>query len=332
MRYVSQQFIDQNDPRRLWNWRAQRASALVKSGVNTTTLEAYDDDFVLVFTDMLSRREKVTSEQAWKRIASRYKGAWDAWSFYRTQSVMTKHLLEAWILADCSDEEIAQLFAMTPAGVRWYEKMYCDVRSRLRNRMFITTYILHPPDSKVSSEEASLPKYRNSDNSLGMIYKLFGYYGGPVAVEFIYTGLLNTGKPRGNKETDTYVNKAISSFLRTRGLTAIKVGELNKFNLPQFVDMASRVAAEESAQADMNVLASVTEFVSLLNLNDNVSPNAALSDITAGTPEQIQRITNEMFSGAVEPTAAELSALGRGEISDSYLNALERHKADLIKI
>jgi hypothetical protein len=326
MRAVSQKYIDEKDPRRLWNWRRQRASALLKSGVNLHTLEDTDDDFVLTFTDMLLRRERITTERDWKRIARRFGGAWDAWSFHRSQSVMTKHLLEAWLLARASDEEIAQAFAMTPSGVRWYEKIYCDIRSRLDKRMYITTSILHPPNSKLSDEEAKQTRQRASDNAHGMVYKLFGYYGGTLAVELVYTGLLASGKPTGVQAANAYINKAISSFLRTRGVSAIKIGELTKFNLPQFIDTASRVASAESSQADMNILASVTEFVGLLNLNDNVKPVTAYKEIKESAQPALSGIAEEMFLGEVEPTAAELAAFGRGEVSENYLKTLERRQ------
>lgn len=335
-RRVLQSVIDEKLPRRHWDWRYERALELSRTAaVSHLDLEATDDEFVMAFTDMLRRLNGNVARREKTRLKELYRAPYDAWDFYTNSDGLSRDILEAFLLSGSTDQELAENFSMSLPGVRWYEKMFCDVRSRINKHLYIVGYILHNPRTKLTDairqqNAANLGRFGTLGSMQeGSVYKLLGYYGGPIVLELVYTGLLHSAKPTGEKAALAYINKALSGSLRTRGLTAARVMEVNKYNVSAFIDTACKLVAD-APMGDMNVVAAVGSLVETLNISCQTPMDAvkgfdkSLPMLPDDSVEVRRQIAASMLMGPVEPRAHEINDLGRGVVNENWLQKVNQ--------
>jgi hypothetical protein len=94
--------------------------------------------------------------------------------------------IEARILARQTNDEIAQCCGCTPETIETYEALFFNVRSRLDFPDFITTNVVDV--SPVGDSQCP---------SVGSLWKLFAYLGGPHVLNFAMSGFQETGAGNG---------------------------------------------------------------------------------------------------------------------------------------
>lgn len=70
------------------------------------------------------------------------------------------------------------------------------------------------------------------------MYRLFGYYGGPLALEALYAGIGPDNLPRDSDRIDAWFDEVVSSIVRAGSQTAVKVLVTNRDEIIQHLKNA----------------------------------------------------------------------------------------------
>ncbi len=157
-----------SDPFLVPDWRRQDAHRLV----NGEEPEWSSDDPVIVaYAEYLrgtdaahDDADKATVEQRWSAIAAAHKIA--------KQDGPTRWEIEARLLADQSDDDIAAKCSLPSEVVGCYETIFCNVRSRLGAEIWVCNQVLGPDIHNGFA-----------DHEVGSLWRAFAYYGGPVVLD-----------------------------------------------------------------------------------------------------------------------------------------------------
>lgn len=154
--------------------------------------------------------------------------------------------LAARILANQEPERIQENCGLTTEAVRWYEKLFFDVRPRLEQRDWILSRVLIPAIEREACRRPGLWSKPAAAFLSGAILLVFGYYGGPVAVDAAV----------GISRTTSGDQQKLVEFLGTsvvrRSIRAVLTAPVNKYNLTGLIESAARFAelANENVQTE----------------------------------------------------------------------------------
>ncbi|MEK6233616.1 MAG: hypothetical protein N2C14_02805, partial [Planctomycetales bacterium] len=158
----------------------------------------------------------------------------------------TRNGIEARILAGQNDQEIAKVVGVTPETVHWYEACYFDVRGRLRHKDWVVSCVIGPIDQNMGPD------------SEDKLLKLFGYFAGSKAVDFIAWGGFKGGIPKiaSEEELSAWMDANWAETLKMRSAMAAKTFEVNKYNV--FELMMTHARIKEIEKSDDTVLGKQT--------------------------------------------------------------------------
>lgn len=193
-RIVGWEEMERYNPTMLADWRFQRIDRIRKAGGGVEALNRFDDAYTRTALRFVLR------EQLWERDEARLKyGTIGEGKRKRdTQMIpfMLMHILEhdprlylafslgtgagfgvhtvvqAHLLAGRTDSEIAAKVQIIPEAIKWYEKLFFNVRLKLEGRGWVHTTVLR---HKGGDEDPSA--------RWGRFLKWIGYYGGPHALD-----------------------------------------------------------------------------------------------------------------------------------------------------
>jgi hypothetical protein len=108
-------------------------------------------------------------------LAAKYQDLWLADRIFSSgRSDRTRFGVEAMLLANMPDQDIAEQAAVTAESISLYEKIFFNVRDRLSNKNYIASEVLG------NAFMAGL-----SNKSMELTAKYFGYFGGPLILNLI---------------------------------------------------------------------------------------------------------------------------------------------------
>ena len=178
-----------NSPRRAPHWRWLRASQIDSGGPRA------------------SRKLDGPAGFEWIRRASRMKRRWEragnnaagvyalmlrdphmfwAHTIWHEEKNPTRWAIEARVLAEESDEEIAEKMGTEAEIVAAYVNVFFDVRDRLRHMDYVLNVVLGDAVTRGLQ-----------DRQYDLLWKLLGYRGGSHVLNAILNKFLNLEKPAG---------------------------------------------------------------------------------------------------------------------------------------
>lgn len=200
------------DPFRQPDWRHDRAIRLHQRREKGSRFR--DDQLTLDYLKFLRRYHtaenldttEIQREYAHTSLAYSNPKFYFAYSFRYVQERMWRDQLEAMVLARESDQSIAHRFGTLPEVITTYRDLYYDVADRLDCDSYILCRVIG---------EISPQGYGALDaHSRFQICKLYAYYGGPLVLDVMLTGLIYQNRPASAEAVSSWLNDAVQTSLQ----------------------------------------------------------------------------------------------------------------------
>lgn len=288
-------FYLEHDPFRPVDWRFKRAQWLQEAG--RYARRDRDDDYVLLCKRFLAAKQRCKDDLDDEALARKMPGVWYAFKVYGRDDADDRATFEARILADQSPEEIARRQDTTTEVVRWYEKLFFDVRNKLASRDYVCNRVLGP---------AAHRGVRESD--YGLLLKLYALAGGPLAVDALVEMNSRDGaNPMSLREMAGFWRADASDTLRRKAALAARCIPVNLGTQVAILEAYHKLVELEKEQQT----ASDARGLIVQNIQATLQAipfHVARTDDGPATPRPFDDM-------AAEPRASELMAVGVGAVS-----------------
>lgn len=236
------------NPIRRPDWRYERVLRLVDRISAPGRCGPRDDERVKTFRRFLLRYRYLKNEETRpgrdRVLFQEFPALYYAYELHT--SPMYKRLancLQARLLARQSNEEIATQLATLPDTVDWYESMFYHVRDRFEAHDWIVQQILVPAHARMLGDNYTEAMW---DMSL----KFFGYFGGPLMVDFATAGFNRGAVPQSRDEIGGYLDQQYSLAVKHRSTSLASFFEVNKYQILQLFELhAKLIEVERSEEA-----------------------------------------------------------------------------------
>lgn len=177
-----------DNPRRAPNWRWLRAVQIDTGGPRASRAVDGADGFAWIRrASRLKRRyEKAGGRaDAMYRLIQYDRDLFWAHSMWLDEKNPTRWAIEACILAGETSEAIAERLGTSPAIVEAYENVFFNVRDKLHEKLYIVNVVMADSVARGVSE-------RQYD----LLWKMFGYHGGPHVLDAVISKFSPISKPQ----------------------------------------------------------------------------------------------------------------------------------------
>jgi hypothetical protein len=296
-------------PYRPTRWRYDRVMELVESPDRRTRnpIPNVDDEWTRQAFVFMKKWDKYSELDTDEEVESKRRGLvnnnlplYQAYEFFlKPDGDKLKGEVEARILTGQDDLTIADKVSCFPESVEWYEKMFYNVRDRLKNTSYVVNNVIGPLVS-AGFENATVE----------LTAKFFGFiYQNVQLMEQILLGINTTITPPANgQDTLSFFDSSIENTIQTLVMRTAHSMAPNKFDAKEMLIVWKDLMSlrREASGSDM----------SRTNIEENVS--AFLSSITWSVGRQRQELLDSTpLAGYVghtaEPRAMEQLALIAGE-------------------
>lgn len=146
--------------------------------------------------------------------------------------------LEARLLTNESDDDIADKIGCTPTIIEWYERLFFNVREKLRARDYIMTTVIGPAVHTGMT-----------DRDYDILWKVFGYIYGPIVLDAFMTTSTSIGSlVETGEEVNDRFDVDISATIRRKAMICARTYVLNGFTQEGMMNIYSRFRELEQAK------------------------------------------------------------------------------------
>lgn len=225
-------------------WRFERVLQLVSNRPRPLPASrAHDDIYVRTYRRFLMQIQSREAAEDQMELFLADQGLYLAHMLHHNPDKEWRAIAQASILARESDEKVADRIHSIPSAIDWYEKLFFNVRDRLKSRIYIIKTVLGRPDERRGVAVSNAM----SDYQRDMCLKLFGYFGGPLVLEWLLAGIADHGFPRKVSEFAGWVDKTWSSEIRIQSMAMGRTFAVDKFTVMQLFDLHARMMESDRA-------------------------------------------------------------------------------------
>ena len=204
------------------NWRWERARTLLTK--NRYASKTRDDEFVMIAKKFQAAYDKCKNDLDQEKLQRRFPGIWYAMKTYFADRGDVRWIIEARVLAGQSCKEIADKCNVCPETVAWYEKLFFDTRSKLKS-----------PDYVINVVMRGATHYGLKARDYDLLWKLFGYFGGPFVLDAIFNASLTRTRPTSKDTVKAFFDEDSSGALKRVAAIASRTIDLNNPMNYQFI-------------------------------------------------------------------------------------------------
>lgn len=168
-----------------------------------------------------------------------------------------KDEIEARLLADESPEEIADRVGCSAETIDYYEKLFFNVKDKLK----YTTYILH----QVIGPAIHRGLYEREHD---LLWKLYGYFCGSRVIDALTTTFTNPIKPRTTKEVDAMLVDDTRETMRRKAAMAARTVPVNEHTqlaiLQTYAQFLEIERDTDAAVGENTIIENIKEMMCLL--------------------------------------------------------------------
>jgi len=226
--------FQQLNPFRNPSWRHQRVAQLVERSPRGNPSRRGDDDSIRQYNRFLKQYRDAATAEAQDAVLGRFIPIALAYNMHFGPDVLKREVLQARILAGQDDYSIYSYSGLPLASVDWYEKLYFNVRDRLPFKDYIFTTVLRDFAIHQAPTESDVAY-------AGMLYKLFGYFGGPVVLDAIIFAGTHEGLPTTQHQVHDWMFRCWERYLLRKSTIAARVFQVNRLNVMQLFDITARL-------------------------------------------------------------------------------------------
>jgi hypothetical protein len=223
-------------PTRPPDWRWHWARLLVDEVLRPSRRR--DDESVLRAMRFLSVLNFCKDETDHETLAERMPDLWQAHAIY-TGPPTLRWAVEARILAGESFESIASKCGISAAAVACYEQTFFSVLEEMGH----TDWILF------AAIGAQL--YTGlSEQDVGVLWKLLGYHGGPLVVDFLVNPFHGQARPGRHDEVATFATDHVQAMLLRKLAVGALTLPVNAATAPKLLKLYARILESERRAAE----------------------------------------------------------------------------------
>jgi hypothetical protein len=297
--------IYQADPFRPVNWREERVIGLIEAeGGPKRASKKFDDKYVRQYRNFLFRWRTKTSPEEKQLMFPKYPELYHAQRIRENDDQEFQAVMQARILSGASNVEIAEAQSTAPAVVRWYEKMFFDVRERLSSRDYIRNVVLIPAiRESVSFDDREI---LTADKKQA-ICKMLAYVGGPKVLDFALMGFERSDAPTRLTQLTDWMDTSFTNSVRHASMLGMQAFNFNKFSIMQLFEMCRQIV--ESAAEARRAGGTVTEF------HSNVDKLLTQINLQIGSKSEtgVDGKVEAWENGQVELSSSDYLTLSAGE-------------------
>lgn len=300
--------FEQFNPSRSPRWRYDHCLSLVEHSPRPKPASPKDDQYVRTYRRFLLRfhREDATSDSQRHQLFSANPGLYYAHSLYHQNDTEWRSILEARILTGASDEDIAETLGTLPETVDWYEQLFFNVRDRIDKQDWIVKTVIGTPAARLANRYDT-----TTDHQRDMLYRLFGYFGGPLVLSVIVSGFESRSLPNKTSQLANWFDSAIQTAIRRRAVMEAQRFEVDKFKVMELLNLhANLVNAAKGSGGSGNV-----DYTKILEAAVSSVPWALAGKGVRELPATQQRF----LTSHVEPRADEQLQLASGELPSTLV-------------
>ena len=267
-----------------WRWDT------AKSAIESTCFCPIDDRAVLAARRFLNRWASCRTAFDLDLVATQMPNVFGAFTIYDEEGV-TRHALEARILANESVHRIAAKTGFSAQVLQTYEDVFFDVRERLTQVDFILNQVI---DRETRDRQDDTPYF--------VSWKVFGYLGGEAVLDSLMNSAPIARRPTNPDEVDAFLNQETQRSLRQKMAQAVQMLDSGSREQFRSIIMAMHQLVEERKENDGNRLDRFTTHI-----------KAMMDDIRWVTGTEAEKI--------LDPTLVEYDNLA-AELRDDELQNL----------
>ena len=226
-------------------WRFERVLEMVSQNPPSRASRTEDDKWIRGYRKLLVRIEGQDTRQAQMEVCKDNPALYYAHLIHHNPDKDFRTRVQARILAKVSDEDIAKKEWHTlPATITWYNKLFFDVRSRLECKDYIDKVVVGRWDDRQSNPDGSMTCYQND-----MMLRLFGFYGGPILLDYVLRHMNGLGRVWKDAECDGWRDKEWMRNLRNNSSKMMNTFPFNKWTVMQLFEIhAKLIEMDKQAQ------------------------------------------------------------------------------------
>jgi hypothetical protein len=284
--------LQEADPFLSPSWRNERVETLLADP--EARISRWDDDDVKIFYKFLARFRRAEARHR-GALARPFPDVYQAYVIRTHPDATVRNVIEARILARQSDEEIAKLNRTTPGAVALYHRLFFDVRPNLDARDWVLRSVLGP------IAEAGI-RY-----STDFCQKLFAYFGGPIALNFLLNAGFEDDSPlRNGEDVERYINHRTRSALAKRTIVEAVCGtHINSYNVMGLFQVHAQLLSVEIQRRQVDDAAGKSKDA--FNYAELIGELASRLPFSVGRVRAKPARLPDFEVGHVEPRAAELN-------------------------
>lgn len=304
----------QYNPFREPQWRGERALSLVEGAQGPRRASPKSDDqYVRQYRNFLVKYLPQQDESLRLALFPRYPALYYAHQLQYHPDREWRTFCQARLLARQSDKEIGEAIGTLPEAVAWYEALFFNVRDRLDNHDWIVKTVLGTRDQRAANREGSI-----TDHQRELLYKIYGYFGGPMILDVIISGFVSGNLPKNKAGIPGWFDSTWKTMMRSRSAEECRVFEHNRYTVMQLFEIHLAIMNAEQASADGPLTESDKNIETML-LNLGSVWGMAHKGLELRTEQQQQYAIS-----ATEPRASEQLMLGAGVIPTQLAERAER--------
>ena len=180
-------------------WRLERVVQLISHRPIPLQPGRYDDHYVRAYYRiMLDLAAAGDDAEKLDQVFRQYPAVCHAHRLHYSADLERRQILEARLLTSETFAEIAVRLATEPSVIEYYERLFFNIRDRLQSSGWIIL--------------AGIGRRSGSpDDQRGYVYRLFAYFGGPLVLDAVISGMESTEIPRQAEDVPSWFTRRAGS-------------------------------------------------------------------------------------------------------------------------
>ena len=305
--------IARDSPVRRPQWRLDRVIQLLSNRPLPLHPRRYDDHYVRAYRRILGKLRAAGDDLARQdAVFLEYPDVYQAHRLHYSPDLEHRQILEARLLTNESFDEIASRYSTTPKAIDYYEKLFFHVRDRLKCSSWIHKVISGPRSDYRDNKNKGIM----TDDERGYVYRLFAFYGGPLVLDAVITGLSPNSIPRLEKNLAAWFDGTLNQLVRTNAAVGAATLRMDQAKLMQMIKLAVRTSEAAGSRGETPNTVLEERVKELLATIEWTPAGRALAELGESQKEYLK--------SPVEPRADEQLALAKGVMPSTFEAAIAR--------
>lgn len=259
---------------------------------NRNVKKAIDDPAVVMAKRFLSLFVKCQTEYDFECLSLKMPGIFYAHRIWKAENCKDKAIIEARILSGQSPEVIAERASTSPEVIRWFEKLFFDVRGRLHHRDWVINRVLGPTIHTKLYE-----------NEFELLIKLYALIGGPLVVDsLVEMSSRSVAHPTDRERLAVFWREDGSDTLKRKAAIAVRCMPINTQTMQTILEGYHKMVELEKADNVANntgelLLKTISDALTAVPFRvveemavDVLASNAAKHGAELRVAEMLQRV------------------------------------------